>query len=81
MAEARVFKKPIIATDFNGAREQLKNGEAGLIVPCNAVALADSLDHLLLDERRRQSLIAHTNCEFGAESVNVFVDDLIGGKV
>ena len=80
VAEARVFKKPIVATDFNGAREQLKNGEAGIIVPCNIDALADSLDHLVLDERRRRQLSAKSNRYFGAEGMNVFVDGLIGGK-
>ena len=80
VAEARVFRKPIVATDFNGAREQLKNGEAGIIVPCNVDAIADSLDYLVLDEKRRRQLSAKSNCDFGAEGMNVFVDGLIGGK-
>lgn len=32
VAEARAFCKPILATDFAGAKEQLKNRETGLIV-------------------------------------------------
>ena len=81
VAEARIFKKPIVATEFNGAREQLKNGEAGIIVPCDVMALADALDHLLVDERRRKQLSANSNCEFGTDGMNVFVDGLIGGTV
>jgi glycosyltransferase involved in cell wall biosynthesis len=35
VAEARAFAKPIVATDFDGAREQLKDGKTGFIVQCN----------------------------------------------
>lgn len=33
LAEAKVFRKPIIVTDFVGAREQIQDGKTGLIVP------------------------------------------------
>ena len=33
VAEAKAFCKPMVVTDFVGAREQLKDGETGLIVP------------------------------------------------
>ncbi len=48
VAEARTFKKPIVATDFYGAQEQLKNGETGFIVPCDVDRIADALKQLLL---------------------------------
>lgn len=32
LAEARAFNKPIIATDFVGAREQIENGKDGIII-------------------------------------------------
>jgi glycosyltransferase involved in cell wall biosynthesis len=32
LAEARCLKKPIVTTDFAGAKEQIENGETGLIV-------------------------------------------------
>lgn len=35
VAEARAFFKPIVCTDFVGAREQLKDGKTGLIIPLN----------------------------------------------
>lgn len=35
LAEAKLFKKPIVCTDFDGAQEQLENGKTGLIVPEN----------------------------------------------
>lgn len=81
VAEARVFKKPIIATNFNGAREQLKNGEAGIIVPCEVVALTEALDNLLMDADCRKKLIADTNCEFGVEKISPLINNLIGGNI
>ena len=33
VAEAKVFCKPIVVTDFVGAREQIQDGKTGLIVP------------------------------------------------
>lgn len=35
--EARCLNRPIVATDFNGAREQIRNGHTGYIVPINNV--------------------------------------------
>ena len=32
LAEARCLHKPIVTTDFTGAKEQIKDGETGLIV-------------------------------------------------
>ncbi|MFY0781257.1 glycosyltransferase [Peribacillus simplex] len=35
LAEARCLNKPIITTNFTGAKEQIKNGVTGLIVKCD----------------------------------------------
>lgn len=47
VAEARAFAKPIVVTDFAGAREQLIDGETGIITKCEVEALYHSLKHLL----------------------------------
>ena len=47
VAEARAFAKPIVVTDFAGAREQLIDGETGIISKCEVEALYHSLKHLL----------------------------------
>ena len=47
VAEARVFRKPIVATDFDGAREQLKDNETGVIVPCTVERIAEAVEKLL----------------------------------
>lgn len=36
LAEAKCFEKPIIVTDFTGAREQIVDRETGLIVDCSS---------------------------------------------
>lgn len=47
VAEARAFAKPIVVTDFAGAREQLIDGETGIISKCEVEALYHSLKKLL----------------------------------
>ena len=47
VAEARVFRTPIVATDFDGAREQLRDNETGFIVSCTVDAISESMENLL----------------------------------
>lgn len=55
--EAKILKRPIICTDFDGADEQLDSGRNGIIVPLNdAQALCDALAELIVSPEKRQSL-------------------------
>lgn len=57
IAEARMFNKPIVCTDFVGAREQLIDGKTGLIVPLNDNdSFYAALKRLFKDKTRRESL-------------------------
>lgn len=56
VAEARAFAKPIVCTDFAGAREQIVDGETGLIVPCEVDAIYQAVKRLLADPALRQRL-------------------------
>lgn len=47
LAEARALCKPIVSTDFAGAKEQLKHGETGLIIPCTVDEMVRALKTLL----------------------------------
>ena len=47
VAEARAFCKPMVVTDFAGAKEQLRNNTTGLIVKCNENELYNGLKTLL----------------------------------
>lgn len=54
--EAKILKRPIVCTDFDGADEQIKNGINGSIVPLNdPKALAKALTHLIRTPETRES--------------------------
>lgn len=56
LCEALACERPVIASDFGGFREVVRDGETGLLVPPqDAVALAAAIDALLADPARRAS--------------------------
>ena len=64
VTEARVFNRPIVATDFVGAREQLKDGTTGLIVPLDdSDGLCRAIRRLLDSPELRASLSANLSQE------------------
>lgn len=54
VTEAKVLEKPIVTTDVGGMRDQLRDGETGLIVPIDAAALASGVQKLLTDGSQGQ---------------------------
>lgn len=56
VAEARAFDKPIIATDFAGAREQLVNEKTGLIVKFDKEQIYLGLKRMIEDTEMRRKL-------------------------
>ena len=59
-AEARVLCRPVLCTDFSGAREQFRDGETARIVKCEVqelyTGLKEMLDHPELRDRFRNLL-------------------------
>jgi glycosyltransferase involved in cell wall biosynthesis len=49
---------PVLATNVPGIRDVVKDGETGLLVPCDAGALAAGLERLVDDPALRQRLAA-----------------------
>ncbi len=47
LAEAKVFEKPIITTNFTGAKEQIQNVKHGCVVNCNATAIYKGVKEML----------------------------------
>ena len=47
LAEARAFNKPIITTDFVGAREQIENGHDGLITKFDETEIYNAIKKLI----------------------------------
>lgn len=57
LLEAMAHALPVVATDAGASRETVGDGEGGLIVPArDASALADAIETLLQDTRRREEL-------------------------
>lgn len=56
LAEARMLYKPIVATSFIGALDQLRNGETGLVVDFSVDSLYAAVKMLLVDCEKRQNL-------------------------
>lgn len=52
LAEALCFENPIVATNFTGAREQLKGCENGYVVGMSAEEIADGIESALSAPRR-----------------------------
>lgn len=54
LAEARIFNKPIISTNFSGANEQLIDNETGLIVKYDEKELYEAIKKVLDNEEIRK---------------------------
>ena len=56
ISEAKIFNKPIISTNVNGAKELIKDGETGIIVNINENDIYLALESLCRDESFRRKL-------------------------
>lgn len=55
--EAKILRKPIVCTNFDGADEQINNGVNGIIVPLNDIkALHTEISNLICSPEARASL-------------------------
>lgn len=54
LAEARMFYKPVVVTDFSGAREQLANGDYGKIVPFGVDSIAEGIIQVIESPELRE---------------------------
>ena len=53
LAEAKILNKPIVTTNFAGAKEQIINNETGLISECNESDIYNNIKKLLDSEDLR----------------------------
>lgn len=63
LAEAKMFAKPIVTTNFPVVREQFENEKNGLIVDISAQAIADGIVRMLTDTQLRQHCITNVSKE------------------
>lgn len=54
LAEARIFNKPIVTTDFAGAREQIVDKKTGRIVKANPQSVYEALIEVMRNEKIRR---------------------------
>lgn len=56
LAEARCLNKPIITTNFTGAKEQIRNGETGLIVNIKVDEIYNAVKKLINESNLRKKM-------------------------
>lgn len=59
LAEAKMFQKPIVTTNFDAVGAQFVNEKNGLIVDISAQAIADGIIRMLTDTQLRETCVAN----------------------
>ena len=62
VAEARMLNKPIVCTDFTGARDQIITGQTGSIVGFSSDEIAIAIEKLILDKEKRIMYSKNLSC-------------------
>lgn len=55
VAEARMLNKPIVCTDFTGARDQIIDGQTGSIVGFDAEEIALAIENLIVNKEKQRT--------------------------
>lgn len=63
IAEARILNRPVVTTEFDAVWAQMVQGENGLVVPQDPVAVADSIERLLNDQQLYNHIVAYQQQE------------------
>lgn len=63
LAEAKMFRKPIVTTNFDAVGAQFISEKNGLIVDISAQAIADGIIRMLTDTQLRETCIANLSKE------------------
>lgn len=63
LAEAKMFQKPIVTTNFDAVGAQFISEKNGLIVDISAQAIADGIIRMLMDTQLRKTCVANLSKE------------------
>lgn len=77
LAEARILCRPVVACNFAGAREQIRQGETGIITEIRSEALYEGIKSLLKDNNLRKLIIKNLNKsehDFSEEQISELCD-------
>ena len=59
IAEARILNRPVVTTEFDAVWAQMVQGENGLVVPQDPIAVADAIERLLKDEELYDHIVSY----------------------
>lgn len=77
LAEAKVLKKPILTTDFFGAREQIEDGGTGRIIECDERSIYRALRELYNNPKILEKYISNLeNTSMNERDINEFLGSL-----
>lgn len=63
IAEARILNKPVVTTEFDSVYVQMVPSKNGLVVPIDAIAVADAVQKLLEDKSLYESIVDYQRHE------------------
>lgn len=63
IAEARILNRPVVTTEFDAVWVQMVQGENGIVVPQDPVAVADAIERLLKDEELYDHIVSYQKQE------------------
>ena len=63
IAEARILNRPLVTTEFDAVWAQMVQGENGIVVPQDPVAVADAIERLLNDKKLYDHIVSYQKQE------------------
>lgn len=74
IAEARILNRPVVTTEFDAVWNQMVQGENGLVVSQDPVAVADAIEKLLYDKNLYNKIISYQKKEKkgNTEEIDIF---------
>ncbi len=79
--EAKIFRKPIVCSNIPAGREQIIDGETGILAELSGKKFADIIQTLLENKELREKLVRNLNGEYSHfEAVEIF-KEIIADKI
>lgn len=63
IAEARILNRPVVTTEFDAVWTQMVQGENGIVVPQDPVAVADAIERLMKDKELYNHIVSYQKQE------------------
>lgn len=61
--EAKILNKPIIITNYQSAKDQIKNEKDGIIVDINSIAISEGIERIINDKKLKDTLCKNLSKE------------------